>query len=170
MNVGSRKTPHDRRRGLKFKIGLILFLFCVALGGAVYFFSRSQRPIEEFMAAAVTVGDGCTDSNFPVRVSLTNDAYSTTVALTGFEITVKQVGRSRRLASDKYESDLIIEPGKTQSLCVKQPWERQRTLERLAQGDFTGSMVVNIDDIDEVPEADRIYSIRVNWAIDDEEA
>jgi hypothetical protein len=140
-------------------------LFIVAAVGLRFLIWRAGQPLKELVSAEVVVGSGCDDPKFPVLVTLTNNAYKTSIDKVEFAVSVKQAGRSSTLARDVVVSDIIIEPRTTSNLCVQQPWERQRTLERIALGDLTNTVSVNIDRVDEVPASDRQYFVEVITAL-----
>jgi hypothetical protein len=95
-------------------------LALAALAGSAVFVFDPFSPLEKKIAVHVTPDDpGCTTDQ-PVGVRLVNQSRSR-ITNTAIEVTVTQVGYSRSLEHERFDTDKIIEPGADYSMCVVRP-------------------------------------------------
>lgn len=136
-------------------------IFAVLVVGALMILYLAPfTPLEEKIAVSVNSKDSGCEQDFPVGLTLTNRSRST-VTDTAVEVIVREVGYSRDLERQRFDTDKVIKPGESFSMCVVQP----RTNPVLVGQDLPPS--VYTDTYAKFPESSLEYSAEVLVASSD---
>lgn len=98
-----------------------VFLAVAALAvAATILFVDPFTPLEEKMLVEVTPdAQGCTEE-FPIGLWITNRSRNTVTDI-AVEVIVREIGYSRDLERERFDTDKIIKPGETFSMCIARP-------------------------------------------------